>query len=99
MYRDWEEVFERLQWMAESGNALIRERLAQLLAGDVRSRLMTTLRVRHQEVGLEVELERVIAEQMAALQLSQPDVFRLYQQLNNVSAAVRPVTSIVLFSL
>ena len=94
-----EEVFERLQWMAESGNALIRERLAQLLAGDVRSRLMTTLRVRHQEVGLEVELERVIAEQMAALQLSQPDVFRLYQQLNNVSAAVRPVTSIVLFSL
>lgn len=94
-----EEVFERLQWMAESGNALIRERLEQLLAGDVRNRLMTTLRQRHQEVGLEAELERVIAEQMAALQLSQPEVFRLYQQLNNVSAAVRPVTSIVLFSL
>ncbi len=94
-----EEVFERLQWMSESGNDIIHRRLEQLLEGDARNRLITTLRTRHAQIQFEDELESVVADQMSELQLSRPDLFKMYQQLNNVSAAVRPVTSIVLFSL
>ena len=42
---------------------------------------------------------RFVNEQMLQLEKTQPDLFGLYRQLNNVSAAVRPVTSVVLFSI
>jgi hypothetical protein len=94
-----EELFEKLQWMAESGHQIIRPRMETLLAGESRSALLQLLKQKHDEVDFDAELRIIVDEQMSLLEKSRPDVFGMYRQLNNVSAAVRPVTSIVLFSM
>ena len=94
-----EEVFDKLTWMTESGSRLLRPRLETVLAGKSRSELLERLKKEHQEVQLDVELEQVVAAEMDAFRSSSPELYKFYRQLNNVSAAVRPVTSVVLFTL
>lgn len=94
-----EDVFERLSWLAESGHPVIRERAGKLLAGEVRSGLLDLLRRQHLEVDFERELREVIDEQMQRMQRERPDAFLLCRHAGNVSAALRPVASVVLFSL
>lgn len=94
-----EEVFERLSWLAESGHPVIRERAGGLVAGQVRSGLLELLRREHAEVDFASELRGVIDEQMLRMQLERPDVFAVCRHAGNVSAALRPVASVVLFSL
>jgi len=94
-----EELFDKLQWMADSGNDIIRPRIEAVLQGDARSRLLTLLRQKHDALDFEDELKFVIDQEMQNLQKTKPDLFGMYRQLNNVSAAVRPMTSVVLFSM
>ena len=94
-----EELFDKLQWMADSGNEIIRPRIEAVLLGDARSRLLTLLRQKHDVLDFEEELKSVIDQEMRNLQRTKPDLFGMYRQLNNVSAVVRPVTSVVLFSI
>ena len=94
-----EELFEKLQWMADSGNDIIRPRIEAILQGEARSRLLTLLKVRHDAIDFDTELTQVVDQEMKNLQKTKPDLFGMYRQLNNVSAAVRPMTSVVLFSI
>ncbi len=94
-----EELFDKLQWMADSGNDIIRPRIEAILKGEARSRLLTLLKERHDAIDFDAELTQVVDEEMKNLQKTKPDLFGMYRQLNNVSAAVRPMTSVVLFSI
>ena len=94
-----EEIFDKLQWMADSGNDVIRPRIEAVLQGEARSRLLTLLRQKHDALDFEAELKSVIEQEMQNLRETKPDLFGMYRQLNNVSAAVRPMTSVILFSI
>ena len=94
-----EELFDKLQWMADSGNDIIRPRIEAILKGEARSRLLTLLKERHDAIDFEAELTQIVDQEMKNLQKTKPDLFGMYRQLNNVSAAVRPMTSVVLFSM
>ena len=94
-----EEIFDRMEWMLESGSDLLKPRLEQLLAGKSRAGLLKRLRNEHQQLDMPEELKHTVAEQMRAFREDSPELYRFYRQLNNISAAVRPMTSVVLFSL
>ncbi|MEJ7593367.1 MAG: GTPase [Planctomycetaceae bacterium] len=83
-----EELFDKLQWMADSGNEIIRPRIEAVLQGESRSRLLTLLRQKHDAVDFEGELTLIVDQEMQNLQKTKPDLFGMYRQLNNVSAAV-----------
>jgi hypothetical protein len=94
-----EEVFQRLQGLADSGSPLIRARLQSLLEPELRGRLLEQLRGAHAATDLQSELRQVVEQQMERAEAASPEVFRLCRHANNLSVAVRPVTSVVLFSL
>lgn len=94
-----EEVFEKLSWMSESGNALLKPHFERVLAGKSREELIARLRHEHETAPLDAELERNVSTVMRQFQSDSPEMYRFYRQLHNVSAAVRPATSVVLFTL
>ena len=94
-----EELFDKLQWMADSGNEIIRPRIEAVLQGAARSQLLTLLKQKHDALDFEDELTLIVDQEMQNLQKTKPDLFGMYRQLNNVSAVVRPMTSVVLFSI
>lgn len=94
-----EDVFQRLQALADGGSPLIRRRLQSLLEPEVRGRLLGQLRAAHETAELQTELRQAVEQQMNRAEAASPEVFRLCRHANNLSAAVRPVTSVVLFSL
>lgn len=104
--REWDavlttvdELYDRLEWMAQSGSELIRPRIEAALAGSSRRQLLELLRDRHAEVDIEGELTEVIDQELSRFRTDSPELYRFYNQLHNVSAAVRPLTSVVLFSV
>jgi hypothetical protein len=94
-----EELLEKLSWMSETGNPLLKPHFENLLAGASRASLLELLKARHEEVDLAAELADVVACEMRSFQVNSPEAYRFYRQLNQVSAAVRPVTSVVLFTM
>ncbi|MEZ6125671.1 MAG: GTPase [Planctomycetaceae bacterium] len=94
-----EELYDKLQWMADTGNRMVKPRVDAILEGASRARLLENLRRRHAEVDFAEELRDTVATEMEAFSSDSPELFRMYRQLHNVSAAVRPMTSVVLFSL
>ncbi len=94
-----EELFDKLRWMASSGNDMIRPHIESLLQGDAQQRLVGLLKDAHERVDFDEELKTIVDQETRKLETDRPDLFRLYSQINHVSAAVRPVTSIVLFSI
>lgn len=94
-----EELFEKLQWMADSGNDMIRPRIEKVLSGVSRTELIELLRVRHAAVNFHAEMKDVVNQEMDRFSIDSPELFAFYRQLHHVSAAVRPMTSVVLFSL
>ena len=94
-----EGVFERLTLLSESGHPVIRERAGELLRGERRASFLDVLRRQHGEVDFAVELRSVIDEQMERMQRERPEIFAICRHAGNVSAALRPVASVVLFSL
>ena len=94
-----EELFDKLHWMADTGNRMVKPRIEKILHASARSDLLDVLRREHAAVDFETELRDTIAAEMETFSADSPDLFKFYKQLNNVSAVVRPMTSIVLFSL
>lgn len=94
-----EELFDKLQWMADTGNRMVKPRIEEILQASSRTRLVETLRKRHADIDFEEEVKVVVESEMASFSEDSPELFRFYKQLHNVSAAVRPMTSVVLFSL
>ena len=94
-----EELFDKLQWMAESGNRMIKPQVEAVLQASTRTQLIQKLKRQHATVDFDEELKNMIAVEMASFSEDSPQLFEFYRQLHNVSAAVRPMTSVVLFSL
>lgn len=94
-----EELFDKLQWMADSGNRMVKPRVEAVLQASTRTQLIQTLKRHHAKVDFDAELKNMIAVEMASFSEDSPQLFQFYRQLHNVSAAVRPMTSVVLFSL
>lgn len=97
--RTVDEIFEKLEFMAESGSDMLKPRLRKLLAGKSRADLLERLRTQHDQVAFESELERVVDAEMRAFEEGSPEIYAFYRQIHNLSAAVRPVASVVFFSL
>jgi 50S ribosome-binding GTPase len=94
-----EEVYDRLNWLSESASQLLKPFLERMLAGRSRSQLLEQLRVDHERVDFGQELSLTVNSEMRAFEEGSPELYRFYRQLTNVSAAVRPLTSVVLFTL
>ena len=94
-----EELFDKLQWMADTGNRKVKPRIDEILQASSRTKLVETLRRKHAEIDFAAEVSLVVESEMATFSEDSPELFRFYRQLHNVSAAVRPMTSVVLFSL
>lgn len=94
-----EEIVDRLTWMSESGSRLLRPRLEKLLEGKSRANLLERLHKEHECIALDAELTTVVAAEMEKFQHDSPELYKFYRQLNNVSAAVRPMASVVMFTL
>jgi len=92
-----EKVFSKLTWISELGNDLLKPRLSAVLSGTNRSELLTMIQERHQQIDLQSELEQLIDKQLTSFRAESPKYFELFKKLDNVAAAVRPATSVVLF--
>jgi hypothetical protein len=94
-----EEVYERLNWLSESANQLLKPFLERMLAGKSRTQLLEQLHADHERVDFSQELSLTVSSEMRAFEEGSPELYRFYRQLTNISAAVRPLTSVVLFTL
>ncbi len=94
-----EEVYDRLNWLSDSASPLLKPFLERMLAGKSRSQLLEQLRTDHDRVDFGQELSLTVNLEMRAFEEGSPELYRFYRQLTNVSAAVRPLTSVVLFTL
>jgi hypothetical protein len=94
-----EEVYERLTWLADSSDRLLKPFIDQMLEGRSRSQLLEHLRTDHERVDFDRELSLAVDSEMRAFESGSPELYRFVRQLKNVSAAVRPLTSVVLFTI
>jgi len=99
MLRTIEGIFEKLTLLSESGNALLRPHFERLLAGTPRAQLIERLRTLHAEVSLDDVLTDVVTAEMQVFQNNRPALYSFYRRLNEFSAAVRPMASVVLFTI
>lgn len=90
-----ERIYERLTFMSEMGNSVLRERLERLLSGTSRSALLTKLETAHRAVNLDGELNDVVRLQLSNFREESPRHFSLVRRLDMAAAAARPVTSAV----
>ena len=97
--RTVDEVYEKLEFMAESGAELLKPRLQKVLAGKSRADLLEKLRTEHEAVDFQKELEDTVDIEMRAFEAGSPDMYAFYRQIHNLSAAVRPAASVVFFAL
>ncbi len=93
------QTHDKLQQLAGAGSGELQERIAALLTGDAVEQLIRRLQLDHEECDLQRELQTVVDSTMRRMECERPQVFAVLGRVNQVSAAVRPVTSAVMFSL
>jgi hypothetical protein len=94
-----EDLYDRLSWLSESANPLLKPFLSQMLAGKSREQLLERLRIDHQHVDVASELALAVNSEMQAFKEGNPDLYNIYRQLTNISAAIRPLTSVAFFTI
>jgi hypothetical protein len=92
-----EEIYSRLTFLSQSGDALLESRLEKLLGGTTRVALIKTLETVHAEVDLQAELSELVSLEMNSFREESPKFYTLLNRLDKTAAAVRPATSVVLF--
>ncbi len=97
--RTVDEVYEKLEFMAESGAEMLKPRLQEVLKGQSRVQLLDKLKADHEAVDFDKETERIVDDEMRAFEEGSPDMYSFYKQIQNLSAAVRPAASVVFFAL
>ncbi len=90
-------VYDKLTWMSQLGNDLLRPRLDAVLGGTSRGELLQTIEQAHRQVDLEGELRSLVSCELASFREESPRSYELFRQLDSVAAAARPATSVVLF--
>jgi hypothetical protein len=94
-----EDLYTQLSWLSESANPLLKPFLERMLAGKSREQLLNQLHVDHERVDLGSELALAVNSELEAFKEGNPDLYNAYRQLTNISAAVRPLTSVVFFTI
>lgn len=92
-----ERVYEKLTFVAQLGNDVLRPRLDAVLAGAPRAAVLTSLSAAHASVDFERELAETVHEELADFRETSPGYYDFFRKLDQAAAAARPVTSIVLF--
>jgi hypothetical protein len=91
-----EKVYEKLEWLAELGNDLLKPRLTELLSGVSRAELIRTVREAHNTCDLENELRGLVQSEMATFAQESPQYYKLFRQLDSLAAAARPAVSVIM---
>ncbi len=106
LYRDREwsaildvvqKVFDKLTFISELGNDLLKPRLNALLSGTSRAGLIDLIRRQHAAVDFDQILESLVTEQMSGFREESPEYYQLFKRLDVLAAAARPATSVALF--
>jgi len=92
-----EDAYERLSVLSDSGNALLEERLRELLSGERREELLQKLESEQKETDYEELLKGVVKTEMHTFRDESPKLYGFFRKLDKTAAAVRPATSVVLF--
>jgi hypothetical protein len=92
-----QKVFDKLTFISELGNELLKPRLTELLSGTSRSQLLGLIRKEHEQIDFEKELEDLVAAELAGFREESPQYYELFKRLDVLTAAARPATSVVLF--
>ena len=91
-----EKVYEKLEWLAELGNDLLKPRLTELLSGVSRAELIRTVREAHDKCDLESELRGLVQSEMTTFAQESPHYYKLFRQLDSLAAAARPAVSVIM---
>ena len=91
-----EEVYEKLEWLAELGNDLLKPRLSKLLTGVSRAGLIQRIRQSHQATDIAAELRTLVQSEMTAFSQESPEFFKMFRRLDSLAAAARPAVSVIL---
>ena len=91
-----EKVYEKLEWLTELGNDLLKPRLSKLLTGVSRSGLIQQIRQSHEETDIAAELRSLVQNEMATFSEDSPEFFKLFRRLDSLAAAARPAVSVIL---
>jgi hypothetical protein len=92
-----EKVFQKLTWLSELGNDLLRPRLQRVLAGTNRLELLETVQQAHRAVDLPGDLAALVASELSQFRTDSPKHYEFFKRIDSVAAAARPATSVVLF--
>lgn len=92
-----EKLYTKLTWLSELDNNLLKPRLEALLKGKSRQELFKKLEEAHKNVNLQVELNSMVETELEAFRKDSPDFYKFFKRLDNIAAAGRPVTSVILF--
>ncbi|MFO1093924.1 MAG: GTPase [Planctomycetaceae bacterium] len=92
-----ERVYEKLSFVAQLGNDVLRPRLDALLAGAPRAAVLSNIAAAHAQVDFEQALSEMVQTELADFRETSPGYYDFFRKLDQVAAAARPVTSVVLF--
>lgn len=92
-----ERVYEKLTFVAQLGNDVLKPRLDSILAGAPRAAVLSNISAAHAEVDFERELTAIVHSELADFREASPGYYEFFRKLDQAAAAARPVTSIVLF--
>ncbi|MFO0917433.1 MAG: GTPase [Planctomycetaceae bacterium] len=91
-----EKVYERLQWLTELGQELLRRHLDPVLAGTTRASLLERLSREHGEIEFATELNGLVAGELDEFRRENTEYFQFFRKLDVAAAAARPGLSVVL---
>ncbi len=91
-----EEVYGKLEWLAELGNELLKPKLAKLLTGVSRAGLIQQIRQSHEETDIAAELRTLVQAEMATFAEDSPEFYKLFRRLDSLAAAARPAVTVIL---
>lgn len=101
--REWDaivravgKVYDKLEWLSELGNTLLKTRLEQLLAGTSRVELLRRLEADHRTIDFAALLNETVITELQSFREENPQLFGLIKRLDEASAAARPALSVVL---
>jgi hypothetical protein len=94
-----EDLYDRLTWLSESANPLLKPFLERMLSGKSREQLLEQLRLDQERVDIGKELILAVDSEMQAFKEGNPDLYNIYRLMTNWSAAIRPLTSVAFFTI
>lgn len=101
--REWDailravgKVYQKLEWLADLGQPLLRERIEQRLSGVSRADLIRQLEAEHAAVAFDQLLADTVASELRNFRQENPALFQWVQRIDEATAAARPMLTIVL---